>query len=83
MPRSTASGLHIPPTVAAFYNYQIHAPSTEAEVSVYAKGAPQRPDFTGFRSRKQRAEDEREQADQLSASRFSSTIPLSKFSHCK
>jgi hypothetical protein len=61
MPRSTASGLHITPAVAAFYNYQIDPPSVEAEVSVYAKGAPPRRDFTGFRSRKQREEDEREQ----------------------
>jgi hypothetical protein len=83
MPRSTASGLNIPPSVAAFYNYQIHAPSVETEVTVYAKGAAPRTDFTGFRSRKQREEDEREKADQLSASRFSSTSPLSKFSHCK
>jgi hypothetical protein len=32
----------------------------EAEVSVYAKGTAPRRDFTGFRSRKQREEDERE-----------------------
>jgi hypothetical protein len=60
MPRSTASGLRITPEVAAFYNYQIHPPSVEAEVSMYAKGAPPRRDFTGFRSRRQREEDERE-----------------------
>jgi hypothetical protein len=57
---STASGLRITPEVAAFYNYQIHSPSVEAEVSVYAKGAPPRRDFRGFRSRKQREEDERD-----------------------
>ena len=61
MTRSTASGLRITPAVAAFYNYQIHAPSVEAEVRVYAKGAPPRRDFTGFQSRQQRQEDEREQ----------------------
>jgi len=59
MPRSTASGLRITPTVAAFYNYQIHPPSAEIELSVYAKGAPPRRDFTGFQSRSQRGEDER------------------------
>jgi hypothetical protein len=59
MPRFTASGLRITPEVAAFYNYRIHSPSVEAEVTVYAKGAPRRPDFTGFQSRKQREEDER------------------------
>jgi len=69
MPRSTASGLHIAPAVAAFYNYRIHPPSAETEVSVYAKGAGPRSDFTGFRSRKQREEDEQEPADQPSASR--------------
>jgi hypothetical protein len=62
MPRSTASGLSITPPVSAFYNYQIHSPSVEAEVNVYAAaGVPLRRDFTGFRSRRQRAEDEREQ----------------------
>ena len=61
MPKSTASGLRITPTVAAFYNYQIHPPSVEAEVNVYAQGAPERRDFTGFRSRRQRAEDDSEQ----------------------
>ena len=60
MPRSTASGLRITPTVAAFYNYQIHPPSVEAELCVYAKGAARRADFTGFQSRKHREEDERE-----------------------
>jgi hypothetical protein len=59
MPRSTASGLRITPAVAAFYNYQILPPSVEAEFSVYAKGALPRRDFTGFRSRSQREEDER------------------------
>jgi len=57
MPRSTASGLRITPAVADFYNYQIHPPSAETELSVYAKGAPPRRDFTGFQSRKQREED--------------------------
>jgi hypothetical protein len=77
-------GLRITPAVAAFYNYQIDPPSVEAEASVYAKSAPPRRDFTGFQSRAQREEDEREQhVDQSSASRFSSTSPLSKFSHCK
>jgi hypothetical protein len=61
MPRSTASGLRITPAVAAFYNYQIHPPSVKAELNVYAKGALPRRDFTGFRSRKQREEDDREQ----------------------
>jgi hypothetical protein len=61
VPRSTASGLSITPAVAAFYNYQIHSQSVEAEVNAYAPGVPQRRDFTGFRSRQQRAEDEREQ----------------------
>jgi hypothetical protein len=60
MPRSTASGLRITPTVAAFYNYQIHPPSVEAELRVYAKGAAPRADFTGFQSRTHRAEDARE-----------------------
>jgi hypothetical protein len=60
MPRSTASGLRITPTVAPFYNYQIHPSSVEADVRVYAKGAARRGDFTGFQSRKQRAEDARE-----------------------
>jgi hypothetical protein len=46
--------------VATFYNYQVHPPSVETELNVYAKGAPLRPDFTGFRSRKQREDDERE-----------------------
>jgi hypothetical protein len=59
MPRSTASGLRITPTVAAIYNYQIDPPSVQAEVNAYAKGAPTRQDFTGFQSRKQREEDER------------------------
>jgi hypothetical protein len=58
MPRSTAPGLRITPAVAAFYNYQIDPPSVEAKVNVYAKGAAPRGDFTGFRSRKQRVEDE-------------------------
>ena len=58
MPRSTASGLRITPSVAAFYNYQIHPPSVEAEVRVYAMGAAPRLDFTGFQSRKQREEDQ-------------------------
>jgi hypothetical protein len=61
MPRCAASGLSITPAVAAFYNYRIHPPSVETELSVYAKGAPPRPDFTGFQTRKQRDEDEREQ----------------------
>jgi hypothetical protein len=64
MPRSTAPGVRITPAVAAFYNYRIHPPSVEAEVSVYAHGAPPRQDFTGFRSRKQREEDEREQREE-------------------
>ena len=59
MPRSTASGLRITPAVAAIYNYQIAPPSVEAEVNIYAKGAPPRQDFTGFQSRKQREEEER------------------------
>ncbi|MGB6944335.1 MAG: hypothetical protein WBE37_18175 [Bryobacteraceae bacterium] len=59
MPRSTASGLRITPAVAAIYNYQIDLPLVEAEVNIYAKGAPARQDFTGFQSRKQREEDER------------------------
>jgi hypothetical protein len=54
------SGLSITFAVAAFYNYQPHPPSVEAEVNVYATGAPRRSDFTGFQSRKQREEDERE-----------------------
>ena len=58
MPRSTAPGLRITPVVAAFYNYQIDPPSVQAEVNVYAKGAAHRGDFTDFRSRKQREEDE-------------------------
>ena len=57
-PRSTASSLRITPEIAAFYNYQIHPPSVEAEVNVYAKGGALRRDFTGFRSRKQREEDQ-------------------------
>jgi hypothetical protein len=56
MPRSTTSGLRITPAVAAFYNYQIHPPSVETEVNVYARGAPPRRDFTGFQSRKQHEE---------------------------
>jgi len=60
MPKSSASGLSITPAVARFYNYQIDPPSAEAEVSVYAKGAPPWRDFTGFQSRRQRAEDEDE-----------------------
>jgi hypothetical protein len=36
MPRSTMSGLSITSAVAAFYNYQPHPPSVEAEVNVYA-----------------------------------------------
>ncbi len=59
MPRSTASGLSITSLVAAFYNYQLHPPSVEAEVNVFAQGAPRRSDFNNFRSRKQREEDER------------------------
>jgi hypothetical protein len=58
MPRSTVPGLRITSAVAAFYNYQIHPRSVEAEVNVYAKGAPPRQDFTGFQSRKQREEDQ-------------------------
>ena len=61
MSRSTASGLRITPAIAAFYNYQIDPPSVEAELNVYAKGAPPRLDFTGFQTRKQREETEREQ----------------------
>jgi hypothetical protein len=61
MPRSTASGLSITPAVAGFYNYQISPKSVEVEVNIYAKGAPPREDFTGFQSRKQRAEDDRQQ----------------------
>jgi hypothetical protein len=60
MPQSTTSGLRITPSVAAFYNYQVSPASVEAEVNVYAKGAPPRRDYTGFRSRRQREEDERE-----------------------
>ena len=60
MPQSTNSGLHITPSVADFYNYCVSPPSVEAEVNVYAKGAPPSQDFTGFRSRQQREEDERE-----------------------
>jgi hypothetical protein len=60
MPRSTTSGLHIRPEVAAFYNPQGSLPSVEAEVSVYARGASPRLDFTGFQNRRQREEDERE-----------------------
>jgi hypothetical protein len=56
MGRSTASGLRITPAIAAFYNYRIHPPSVEAELSVYAKGAPPRRDFTDFQSRKQQRE---------------------------
>ena len=63
MPRSTTSGLRITPSVAAFYNYQVSPPSVDAEVNVYAKGAPPRRDFTGFRSRRQREQDEREQVE--------------------
>ena len=63
MPGSTTSGLRITPAVAAFYNYQISPPSVEAEVNVYAKGAPPRRDFTGFQSRKQREAEEREHVD--------------------
>jgi hypothetical protein len=59
MPQSTNAGLRITPSVAAFYNYQISPPSVEAEVKVYAKGAPPRLDFKGFQSRRQREEDER------------------------
>jgi hypothetical protein len=59
LPRSISAGLRITPAVAAFYNYQIHPPSVEAEVNVYATGAPPRRDFTGFRSRKQREEETR------------------------
>jgi hypothetical protein len=66
MPRTTAPGLSITPAVAAFYNYQIHPPSVEAEVSVYAKGVQPRSDFMGFRSRKQREEDMGENACVLS-----------------
>jgi hypothetical protein len=58
MHRLTVSGLRITPAIAAFYNYRIHPPSVEAELSVYAKGAPPRRDFTDFQSRKQRKEDE-------------------------
>lgn len=57
MPRSTASGLSITPTVAGFYHYQIHPPSVETELNVYAEGAAPRSDFTGFQSRKQREEE--------------------------
>jgi hypothetical protein len=60
MHRSTSSGLRITPEVAIFYNYQVSLPSVEAEVSVYAKGAPPRRDVTGFQSHRQREEDERE-----------------------
>jgi hypothetical protein len=42
MPRSTASGLRITPSIAAFYNYQIHPSSVEAEVSVFAQGVAPR-----------------------------------------
>ena len=59
IPRSTASGLRITPAVAAFYNYQIHPPSVEIELTVYAQGATPWADFTGFQSRKQREEDAR------------------------
>ena len=61
MPRSTASGLRITPAIAAYYNYQIDPPSVEAELNVYAKGAPPRRDFAGFQTRQQREEDQREQ----------------------
>lgn len=60
MYRSTASGLRITPAIAAFYNYQIDPPSVEAELNVYATGAPPRLDFTGFQTRKQREENQRE-----------------------
>jgi len=61
MSRSTASGLRITPAIAAYYNYRIDPPSVEAELNVYAKGIAPRRDFTGFQTRKQREEDEREQ----------------------
>jgi len=60
MPRSTASGLSITPEVATFYNYQIDPPSVEAEVSFYAKGSQPRRDCTGFQTRRQREEDQRQ-----------------------
>jgi hypothetical protein len=44
--------------VAAFYSYQLHPPSVEAEVNVFAKGAPVRQDLTGFQTRKQPEEDD-------------------------
>jgi hypothetical protein len=73
MPRFTSSGLRITPQIAAFYNYQIHPPSAETERNVYAKGSPPRKDFTGFRSRKQRDEDERADYCQYSQCRVATT----------